>query len=40
MSAFVKKYPALSMFVLALIFGSVVSLAIATDLLPPEDPAA
>jgi hypothetical protein len=36
MSAFVKKYPALSMFVLALIFGSVVSLAIATDLLPPE----
>jgi membrane protease YdiL (CAAX protease family) len=35
MSAFVKKYPALSMFVLAMIFGSVVSLAIATDLLPP-----
>jgi len=36
MSAFVKKHPALSMFVLALIFGSVVSLAIATGLLPPE----
>jgi len=36
MSAFVKKHPALSMFVLALIFGSVVSLAIATDRLPPE----
>ena len=36
MSAFVKKYPALSMFILAMIFGSVVSLAIATDLLPPE----
>ena len=36
MSAFVKKHPALSMFVLALIFGSVVSLAIATDLLSPE----
>src|SRR5512147_2674302 len=36
MSAFVKNYPALSMFVLALIFGSVVSLAIASDLLPPE----
>ena len=36
MSAFVKNYPALSMFVLVLIFGSVVSLAIATDLLPPE----
>jgi len=36
MSAFVKNYPALSMFVLALIFGSVVSLAIATDLLPSE----
>ncbi|HEX6304538.1 MAG TPA: type II CAAX endopeptidase family protein [Anaerolineales bacterium] len=36
MSALVKKYPALSMFVLALIFGSVVSLAIATDRLPPE----
>src|SRR3990172_1360887 len=36
MSTFVKKYPALSMFVLALIFGSVVSFAIATDLLPPE----
>jgi membrane protease YdiL (CAAX protease family) len=35
MSAFVKNYPALSMFVLALIFGSDVSLAIATDLLPP-----
>jgi membrane protease YdiL (CAAX protease family) len=35
MSAFVKKYPALSMFVLAMIFGSVVSLAIATGLLPP-----
>ena len=36
MSTFVKKYPALSMFVLAMIFGSVVSLAIAIDLLPPE----
>lgn len=36
MSAFVKKYPAISMFVLAMIFGAVVSLAIATDLLPPE----
>ena len=36
MSAFVKKYPALSMFVLAMIFGLVVSLAIATDLLPAE----
>ena len=36
MSAFVKKYPALSMFILAMIFGSVVSLAIATGLLPPE----
>jgi membrane protease YdiL (CAAX protease family) len=36
MSAFVKKYPAISMFVLASIFGAVVSLAIATDLLPPE----
>jgi membrane protease YdiL (CAAX protease family) len=36
MSAFVKNYPAISMFVLALIFGSVISLAIATDLLPPE----
>jgi hypothetical protein len=36
MSAFVKKYPAISMFILAMIFGSVVSLAIATDLLPPE----
>jgi len=36
MSTFVKKYPALSMFVLAMIFGAVVSLAIATDLLPPE----
>ncbi|HEY4718468.1 MAG TPA: type II CAAX endopeptidase family protein [Anaerolineales bacterium] len=36
MSTFVKKYPAISMFILAMIFGSVVSLAIATDLLPPE----
>src|SRR3989304_1445699 len=36
MSTFVKKYPALSMFVLAMIFGAVVSLAIATNLLPPE----
>jgi len=36
MSAFVKKYPALSMFILAMIFGAVVSLAIATGLLPPE----
>ena len=36
MSTFVKKYPALSMFILAMIFGSVVSLAIATGLLPPE----
>ena len=35
MSAFAKKYPALSMFILAMIFGAVVSLAIATDLLPP-----
>ena len=35
MSTFVKKYPAVSMFILAMIFGSVVSLAIATDLLPP-----
>ena len=35
MSPFVKKYPALSMFILAMIFGAVVSLAIATDLLPP-----
>ena len=36
MSAFVKKYPALSMFILVMIFGAGVSLAIATDLLPPE----
>jgi len=36
MSAFAKKYPALSMFILAMIFGAVVSLAIATDLLPPQ----
>jgi len=36
MSTFVKKYPAISMFILAMIFGSVVSLAIATGLLPPE----
>ena len=36
MSAFVKKYPAISMLVLAMIFGAVVSLAIATGLLPPE----
>ena len=36
MSTFVKKYPALSMFILAMIFGAVVSLAIATNLLPPE----
>ena len=36
MSAFVKNHPAISMFILAMIFGTVVSLAIATDLLPPE----
>ena len=36
MSAFVKKYPAMSLFVLAMIFGAAISLAIATDLLPPE----
>jgi membrane protease YdiL (CAAX protease family) len=35
MSACAKKYPALSMFILAMIFGAVVSLAIATGLLPP-----
>lgn len=36
MSPFIRKYPAISMFVLAMILGTVVSLAIATDLLPPE----
>ena len=36
MSTFVKNHPALSLFVLAMIFGAVVSLAIATNLLPPE----
>ncbi len=36
MSEYVKKYPAISMFILTMIFGTVVSLAIATDLLPPE----
>src|SRR5512143_2358008 len=35
MSAFVKKYPAISLLILALIFGSAPVLAIATDLLPP-----
>ena len=35
MSAFVKKYPAISLLVLAMIFGTVPSLAVATGLLPP-----
>ncbi len=34
--AFVRKHPAVSLFVLAMLFGAVVSLAIATGLLPPE----
>lgn len=35
MSSFVRKHPAISLFVLAMIFGTAVSLAIATGLLPP-----
>lgn len=35
MSAFVKNHPAISLFILAMIFGTAVSLAIATGLLPP-----
>lgn len=35
MSAFVKKHPAISLLVLALIFGTVPSLAVAVGLLPP-----
>ena len=35
MSAFVKKYPTISFFVLTMIFGTAVSLAVATGLLPP-----
>ena len=35
MSAFVKKYPAVSLFLLAMIFGTAPLLAIATSLLPP-----
>ena len=35
MSAFVKKYPTISFFVLSMIFGTAVSLTVATGLLPP-----
>jgi membrane protease YdiL (CAAX protease family) len=35
MSAFVRKYPAVSLLVLAMIFGTLPSLAVATGLLPP-----
>ena len=35
MSAFVRKYPAISLLTLAMIFGTVPSLAVATGLLPP-----
>jgi hypothetical protein len=35
MSAFVKKYPAISLLVLAMIFGTAPSLAVAAGLLPP-----
>jgi membrane protease YdiL (CAAX protease family) len=35
MSAFVKKYPAISLLVLSMIFGTAPSLAVATELLPP-----
>jgi len=35
MSAFVRKYPAISLLILAMIFGAAPSLAVATGLLPP-----
>ena len=35
MSAFVKKYPTISFFILSMIFGTAVSLTVATGLLPP-----
>lgn len=36
MSSFVRKHPAISLFILAIIFGTAVSFAIATELLPPD----